>query len=77
MINGESEYEVEEILDSRIYYRRLQFLVAWKGYGREENSWVNANDVHAVDLIKEFYRSHPNAPRQILTREVARNQKRG
>ena len=73
IIDGEPEYEVEKILDSRIYYRKLQFLVAWKGYGREENSWVKAEDIHAPDLIKEFYWTHPDAPRQILTREVARN----
>jgi len=73
VVNGESEYEVEEILDSRIQYWRLQFLIIWKGYGQEENSWVNADDVHTPDLIKEFYQTHPNAPQQILTRKVAQN----
>ena len=33
LVNGETEYKVEEILNSRIYYWRLKFLVAWKGYG--------------------------------------------
>jgi len=33
VVNGEVEYEVEEILNSWMYYWRLQFLVAWKGYG--------------------------------------------
>jgi len=70
VINGEAEYEVEEILNSCMYYQRLQFLVTWKGYGRKENSWVNASDVHAPDLIQEFYRTHPQAPRQILTCKV-------
>jgi len=73
LVDGETEYEVEKILNSRMYYQKLQFLVAWKGYGQEENSWVNASDVHALDLIQEFYQTHPQAPQQILTREVARN----
>jgi len=73
VVNGDSEYEVEKILDSRIYYQKLQFLVAWKDYGREENSWVKVEDVHALDLIKEFYQTHPDAPRQILAREVTQN----
>ena len=35
----EPEYEVERVLDSRMHYRKLQYLVQWKGYGPENNSW--------------------------------------
>jgi len=73
VVYRESEYEVEEILDSQMYYLRLQFLVAWKGYGWEENLWISTNDVHAPDLIKKFYQTHPKAPQQILTCKVAQN----
>ena len=73
VVDGEVEYEVEEILNSRMYYQRLQFLVAWKGYGQEENLWINASEVHAPDLIQEFYWTHPQAPQQILTHKVTRN----
>ena len=34
------EYEVEEVLDSRMCRGVLQYLVKWVGYPREENSWV-------------------------------------
>ena len=35
VINGEEFWEVDEILDSRIFgqWKKLQFLVKWKGYG--------------------------------------------
>jgi hypothetical protein len=29
----------------------LQFLVLWKGYGYEENTWSDENDVHTPDLV--------------------------
>ncbi|CAJ0926531.1 unnamed protein product, partial [Ranitomeya imitator] len=51
LVEGELEYVVEKILDSRISRRKLQYLVKWKGYGQEENSWVFASDVHAADLL--------------------------
>ena len=39
--------------------------MSWKGFGYEENSWEDEKDVDAPDLIREFYRSHPGAPRRI------------
>jgi len=36
--NREAEWEVEEILDSHWHRRRFQYLIKWKGYGREHNS---------------------------------------
>jgi len=38
VIDGEPEWEVEEVLDSRWHQRRFQFLIKYKGFGREHNS---------------------------------------
>jgi len=32
VIDGELEWEVEEILDSRWHRKRFQYLIKWKGY---------------------------------------------
>jgi len=48
VIGGEQHYEVESILDSRLRARKLEFLVNWKGYGYEENSWVSECDINAL-----------------------------
>jgi len=65
VIDREPEWEVEEILDSRWHQRRFQFLIKWKGFSREHNSWAAASDVKALDLVAEYYRKHPTAPRHI------------
>ena len=49
---------------------RLQFLIKWKGYGYEENSWENKSDIQAPDLIADFYRSHPGAPHRIRSMQA-------
>ena len=56
LVEGEEEYEVERVLDSRRHGRGkcLQYLVKWKGYPDSENQWVDAHDLHAPDLISEF-----------------------
>jgi len=38
VVDGEPEWEVEEVLDSCWHRRRFQFLIKWKGFSREHNS---------------------------------------
>jgi len=65
IVDREKEWEVEEILNSRWHQRRFQFLVKWKGFSREHNSWEVASDVKAPDLVAEYYRQHLATPRHI------------
>jgi len=62
VVDKKEEWEVEEILDSHWHQRRFQFLVKWKGFSREHNSWEVASDVKAPDLVVEYYQKHPAAP---------------
>jgi chromodomain-containing protein/p58 integrase-like protein len=57
LIDGEEEYEIEEILNDCIKLRTCnlkQYFVKWKGYAQSENSWVNEKDLHASDLLEEY-----------------------
>jgi hypothetical protein len=65
LVDGQEEYDVEEILDSRHRWRRLEYLVKWKGYDTGHNSWTPHYNVFAPEAITAFYRRHPGAPRQI------------
>jgi hypothetical protein len=67
IIGGEERYEVDEVLDSRMKGRKLQYLVRWRGYGHKENSWIPEEDLDAAKLIANSYRAHLNAPKQINT----------
>jgi hypothetical protein len=64
---GGEHYEVEEILDSRMFRGKLHFLVKWEGYGYEENKWVREEELNAPDLLRDFYQKNPGAPRRITT----------
>ena len=53
------DYEVEKVLDSRPDEKSLtgekQYLVKWKGYGDDENTWEPARNLnHAADAIADF-----------------------
>ena len=65
-VEGEEEYEVEHIKDSRIFRRQLQYLVKWKGYDDSHTSWEPARNVaNARRLVEAFHHQHPSAPRRV------------
>jgi len=58
---GEEEYDVDQILDAKkgVYAPgRWAFQVSWKGYGPEDNSWVDEPDFTATDMIETFWREN-------------------
>jgi hypothetical protein len=63
LINGEEEYEIERVVDSRRHGRggKIQYLIKWKGYPDSENQWVSWDDVNAPELLAEFKERNPNA----------------
>jgi hypothetical protein len=75
LIDGEEEYSVERILDSRWFGRRwrLQYLVKWEGYPDSDNMWVDKDDVFAEDKVREFKASNPEAEAHIRTSVVAKS----
>jgi len=56
IIEGEPEFEVEQIVDSRRTGRRktLEYRIRWKGYSTAHDSWEPAKQVRAPELIKEY-----------------------
>jgi len=65
VINREAEWEVEEIFDSRWHWRRFQYLIKWKGYGCEHNSWESTSEVSMPELTAEFHCKYPRTLRHI------------
>ncbi len=42
-VNGEQEYEVEDVFDSRISNDQFQYLIHWCGYDVSEHIWEPTN----------------------------------
>lgn len=52
--NNEKEYEVEKIVSQRTIKGQRQFLVRWKGYGEDSDTWEQEKDLSCPELIEEF-----------------------
>jgi hypothetical protein len=61
LVDGEEEYEVEAILDSRMCYNCLEYLLKFKGYDESHNQWEVHTHVHAKLKIALFHRKYPSA----------------
>ena len=61
IIEGFEEFEVEEILDSRIHYNKLQYFVDWKDYQSDEWIWESTEFLkNAKDVITHFHTRYPH-----------------
>ncbi|TID16590.1 hypothetical protein E6O75_ATG11708 [Venturia nashicola] len=55
LVEGEEEWEVEEIVDARRKGAARQYLVKWVGYPEDFNQWTLKKDMgNSSKLIKEF-----------------------
>ena len=54
-VDGEKEYEVEEILDRQGRRGKTRYLVKWKGYIVKENIWKGLENLkNAMEKVEEF-----------------------
>lgn len=53
----EQEYEVEKIVDSKIYQKKIQYKIRWKGYTPSEDTWETSENLTACDECINNYLS--------------------
>ena len=65
-VEGAPEYEVEEVLDSRLKRGKLEYLVKWSGYMDDHNTWEPESNLdNSKETINDFHKSNPSAPRKL------------
>jgi len=64
IIEGEPEYELEEIVDARLYHGKLQYRAKWTGYSPEHDKvWYPASNFeNAEQARKRFHERYPEKP---------------
>ena len=63
IIDNTLEFEVEQILDSRIHRDKVQYLVHWKGYSDNDHTWKPwTNLTNCVKLVIKFHEENPGKP---------------
>ena len=72
IIDGEPEYEISQIVDSKIDHRqacKLLYKVIWLGYEDtgDKSKWISASELsYAADLVSDFHITYPTKPSPLL-----------
>jgi hypothetical protein len=75
-VDGEEEYEVDHIRDSKLFGRTLKYLVRWKGYGEGEDTWEpQSNLAHTPAKLQEFHTQNPGVAVTLRATIKKRDQK--
>jgi len=70
IIEGKEEFEVEKILNKRTVRGKEKFLVRWKGYTAEEDTWESRENLeNTKELVKEFEREYGEEAEELRRQE--------
>jgi hypothetical protein len=59
IVDNVEEFEVESIQDHRKFRNKIQFLIKWKGYGTEQNSWEGVDNlIHCPEILSRYREEH-------------------
>ena len=61
-VPSDQQWEVDEILDAKIWWGSLGYMCSFKGYRPDHNKWVKHSDVFAPELVEDFYQRYPGKP---------------
>jgi len=76
VVEGEEEWEVEKILNKRKVRGKDKFLVCWKGFTAESDTWESRENLqNAGDLLREFEKEYRRDSREVRRQEKVENDK--
>ncbi|MBW0591005.1 hypothetical protein O181_130720 [Austropuccinia psidii MF-1] len=65
LVEEQEEWEVAQVLDSKLKRGKLWYLVEWKGFSEdpEKTTWEPASNLtNSPDLVKDFHSFYPDKP---------------
>lgn len=55
--NNTTDYEIADIIDDKLVNRKKYYLVRWKGYGKDDDSWEPKKNLNCPYLLDKYEQS--------------------
>ena len=76
IIKREEEFKVEKILNKRVVRGKEKFLVWWKRYTVEEDTWESRENLKNIKkLVEEFEKEYSKKAKEVQQQEEKKNKK--
>ncbi|XP_053606910.1 chromobox protein homolog 5-like [Plodia interpunctella] len=72
----EEEYEVDKVVDSKKIKGKLHYLIRWKGYSADSDTWEPENTLSCPELISKFHDEKENSKNKESKSSKKKNLKR-
>lgn len=61
---SEAEFVVEKVIDKRIRQGKVEYLLKWRGYDSDDNTWEPKDNLQCSDLVEAYEKDHqkPKVP---------------
>jgi len=77
IIEGEEEFEVENFLNKQVVRGKKKFLVWWKGYTVEDDTWESRENLgNTKKLVEEFEREYGKEVKELRQQELEEEEKK-
>merc|ERR1711976_284041 len=70
MSESEEEYEVDKIVDDKIEDGEKMYLIRWKGFASDDDTWEPISNLECPDNIKEYERVKKEKKREISEKKI-------
>ncbi|XP_023295777.2 M-phase phosphoprotein 8 isoform X1 [Lucilia cuprina] len=61
---GEEEYEVKDIVDHKTERGVSYFLIRWKGYTKDDDTWEPEDTLNCPDIIERYMKKQKSSPKK-------------
>ena len=72
----EEEYEVEKVVDKRIHKGKVEYLLKWKGYPSDENTWEPEDSLDCPELLQEYERNRAREKKPVEVKKEKKEKRK-